>query len=135
VASVQADVWRDVLVGFEAVGYQFSGEKYILGNGWDINANAVYTGQNFDFGFADLTLGSPASPVASNFSFGYTMRGIPSANFSWNTGGRALPYTFTVNNGFQDFTTIDGSILVDVSTDVNILGFYDTRIQISNRGQ
>jgi hypothetical protein len=132
-SAVQAEVWRDVFIGLNLFDYQVNGQRNYLGKGWDINATAVYAGQEYDFGFAELTLGSPVAPTASNISVGYTTRGIPKAEFGWNTGGRALPYTLEFNNGFQDFTTIDGSVLVDVSTDVNVLGFYDTRIQISNR--
>jgi hypothetical protein len=134
IPAAQADIWRDVVVGMEAAGYQFSGNKNYLGKGWTIDANALYTGQKYNFGFADLTLGSNTNSVPSNFQVSYTTRGIPSANFTWNTGGEALPYTLRVNNGLQDFTTVNGSILVDVSTDINVLGFYDTRVQISNRG-
>lgn len=133
-AAVQAEVWRDVVRGMTLLDYQFDAEKNYLGKGWDLNATAVYAGQEFDFGFAELRLGSPNAPVASNISASYTLRGLPKAEFGWNTGGRALPYQLEFNNGFQDFTTVNGSILVDVSTDVNILGFYDTRIQIANRG-
>lgn len=132
-SAAQAEIWRDVFIGMSLFDYRVNGQRNFLGKGWDINAAAVYAGQEFDFGFAELTLGSPLSPTVSNISVGYTTRGIPKAEFSWNTGGRALPYTLEFNNGFQDFTTIDGSILVDVSTDINVLGFYDTRIQISNR--
>lgn len=132
--TVHAGPWGQVARGFEAFGYQFSGQRNILGDGWDVNLRTVYTGQNFNFGFGELTLGTPGVAVPSAISMGYTMRGIPSAKFSWNTGGVALPYTFKINTGIQDFTTINGSVLVDVSTDVNMLGFYDTRVQISNRG-
>jgi len=134
-AAVHAAPWREVAIGLNLFDYQINGERNLLGRGWDINATAVYSGQRYNFGFADLVLGSPASPTVSNISVGYTTRGIPRAEFNWSTGGRALPYTFRINNGIQDFTTINGSILVDVSTDINVLGFYDTRVQISNRGQ
>ena len=132
--TAQAGVWGDVARGFEAFGYQISGERNYLGNGWDVNLNTVYSGQNYNFGFAELTLGE-GTAVPSNISLGYSLRGIPSAQFSWNTGGVALPYTFKINNGIQDFSTLNGSVLIDVSTDINVLGFYDTKVQISNRAQ
>lgn len=132
--AVHAGAWGDVARGFEAFGYRFSGQRNILGDGWNVNLNTVYTGQNYNFGFAQLQLGTPGVAVPSNISMGYTLRGIPSANFSWNTGGVPLPYTFTINNGFQEYTTFNGNFFADVSMDVNILGFYDTRVQISNRG-
>lgn len=131
VTSAQAGVWGAVARGFEAFGYDFNGERNYLGNGWDINLNTYYSGQTYNFGFAELTLGE-GSVTPSNIQVGYTMRGIPSAHFSWDTGGQALPYTFKVNNGIQDFSA-SGSMLVDVSTDINVLGFYDTHVQISNR--
>ncbi len=133
-AVAQAGVWREVAFGLDQFGYQFSGQRNYLGNGWDINLNAVYTGQDYNFGFADLKLGSSATPTLSTIQAGYTLRGIPQASFSWSTNGNALPYTLKINNGIQDFTTINGSMLADVSTDINVLGFYDTRIDISNRG-
>lgn len=128
--AVQAEVWRDVVRGMNLFDYNFNGQRNYLGNGWDLSATAVYTGQQYDFGFAELSLGSGVS----RFDMGYTLRGIPKAEFSWTTGGAALPYTLSFNNGIQDFQTVSGSILIDVNTEVNVLGFYDTQIQISNRG-
>lgn len=133
-SAVQAEVWQDVFIGMRLFDYQLNAQRNYLGDGWDLTSTAVYAGQEYDFGFGELTLGSAGSPVASTFSAGFTRRGIPKAEFSWSTGGRPLPYSLTINNGIQDLTTINGSILVDVDTDVNILGFYDTRVQISNRG-
>lgn len=129
-ASVQAEVWRDVVRGMNLLDYNFDAERNYFGKGWDLSATAVYTGQQYDFGFAELSLGSGVS----RFDMGYTLRGIPKAEFSWTTGGTALPYTLSFNNGIQDFQTVSGSILIDVNTEVNMLGFYDTQIQISNRG-
>lgn len=133
--AAQAGVWGDVVRGLSLVDYRVNGQRNFLGDGWDINAGAVYQGQTYDFGFADLTLGA-TSPAASNIQLGYTLRGIPSADFSWTVGTPTAPlsYQFNINNGIQDFSTISGNILIDVSTDINVLGFYDTRIQISNRG-
>lgn len=131
-SAVQAGMWGDVAMGMSLVDYRFDGGPNLLGRGFDIETQAIYAGQQYNFGFADLVLGSPVAPTASNISMGYTTRGLPRAEFAWNTGGTALPYTLRINNGIQDITT-DGSILIDVRTEVNVLGFYDTRVRISNR--
>jgi len=132
---VQADLWKDVTRGFELFGYQISGERNLLGNGWTINANTVYSDRRFNLGFADLRLGTGGLPAPVNFSAGYTLRGIPSAQFTWNTGSPAQPlgYVLDLNSGLQD-TTFTGSILIDMATNINALGFYDLSLQVSNRG-
>ena len=134
-AVVQADLWRDVTRGFQLFGYQFSGERNLLGNGWTINASTTYSDRRFNLGFADLRLGTGGLAAPVNFSAGYTLRGIPSAEFSWNTGSPAQPlgYVLDLDYGFQD-TTFTGSILIDMATNINALGFYDLDLQVSNRG-
>lgn len=126
--AAQADIWMGLGRGLELFDYQFSGERNILGNGWTINASAFYNNRTFDFGLADVTLTGP-----SLISVGYTLRGIPSATFDFTSAGQSVSYNFNINTGLQDFNAT-GRILYNVSTDVNILGFYDTQIQLSNRG-
>ena len=58
----------------------------------------------------------------------------PAAHFSLNTGNQSLDYTFDVNTGFQDLTAT-GRSLINIDTNINILGFYDQTFQISNRGE
>lgn len=129
-ATVHANPWGEVARGFEAFGYQFNGQRNIFGDGWDINMTAVYPNQrDFNFGVADLKIG----PGISNIKMGYTLLGGPQAHFSWDTGGMALPYTFKINNGIQDYTAT-GNLAANVSTNINLLGFYDMQVQISNRG-
>lgn len=129
---VQANTWGKVARGFQLFDYQFSGERNYLGNGWTLNADVIYTGQTYNMGLATLQLGAD-SPARANMSMGYTLRGIPKASFDFSTSG-PLSYNFEIDTGLQDFRTVRGSILYDVHTDVNLLGFYDTHVQISNRG-
>ena len=126
--TAQAKLFGQVANGLALFDVRVFGEENPLGNGFDITAFANYNNRTFDFGLMDLTLtGSVVGTV------GYTLRGIPTANFSLNTGGAPLGYTFDFNAGVQDiFAT--GSVFVDIDSEINALGFYDQTFQISNRG-
>jgi hypothetical protein len=130
--TVLADMPNDLLTGLNLLDYRFNLKKNYLGKGWDFDANAFYGGQTYRFGFADLTLGD-ASPASVQISAGYTLRGLPSARFSMKTTN-PLSYTLKANYGVQDLTAT-GSVLIDADTTINALGFYDTTLQISNRGK
>lgn len=127
--AAQAELYRDVARGLSLFDFRFSGERNILGDGITVNADAFYNNRRFDFGFADLTLTG-----AIRGSAGFTKRGLPAFNFSLNSAGTPLSYTFNVNNGIQDLTAT-GSVLINMNTRINALGFYDQTLQISNRGQ
>ena len=123
----EAKLYQDVIRGFELFGYRFSGERNLLGDGWDVNAAAFYNNDTFNLGLGTMNL---TGSVLANA--GYTLRGIPTGHFSLTTGPNPLTYTFDVNTGFQD-TSIAGSVLINIDTDINVLGFYDQTFQISNR--
>jgi len=127
--AARADLQKNVLTGLNLFDYRFNLEKNILGDGWDFNATAPYGGQTYRMGFADLTL----SGATSNISAGYTLRGLPSARFSFVTTA-PVSYTLDANYGFQDFVA-QGSIFIDIETSINALGFYDQTFFISNRGE
>lgn len=126
----RAEFYRDVARAMSLFDYRFSGERNLLGDGFTVNANAFYNNRRFNFGFADLTLNG-----AVLLSADITKRGLPAFQFRANTGGGANPlsYEFNLNNGIQDLTAT-GSILVNMDTRINSLGFYDQTLQISNRG-
>ncbi len=124
----QAAMWENVRQGLRLFGYQVGLERSVVGDGWTANAVAVYNNRTFNAGWAEMTLNGVVRGSA-----GYRLRGIPSAQFSLTTGGQPLSYRFSVNNGVQDFDA-SGQILINIDTNINILGFYDTKIQISNRG-
>jgi len=124
----EAKLYQDVIRGFELFGYRFSGEQNLLGDGWDVNATAFYNNDTFNLGLGTMNLNGSVLANA-----GYTLRGIPAGHFSLTTGGNPLAYSFDVNTGFQD-TSIVGSALINIDTDINVLGFYDQTFQISNRG-
>lgn len=126
--SAEAKLYQNVIRGFELFGYRFSGQRNLLGDGWDLNAGAFYSNDTFNLGVGELTLNGSVLANA-----GYTMRGIPAGHFTLSTNNSPLSYTFDMNTGFQD-TVITGSVLINVDTDVNLFGFYDQTFQISNRG-
>lgn len=126
VESARAELYRDVARGLALLDFQFAGERNVLGDGITVNAGASYNNRTFDFGLAQLNLTGSVS-----MSAGFTRRGLPGANFSLNSSG--LSYDFIINNGIQDMTA-SGQAVVDVSANINALGFYDKVIQISNRG-
>lgn len=127
----RAELYKDVARGLALLDFQFSGERNVLGDGITINANAFYDGTNtgrFDFGVAELTLVGRISSSA-----GFTRRGIPGADFTLNTGGTPLNYAFRTTNGIADVAAT-GSVLINIDTEINALGFYNQTLQISNRG-
>ncbi len=125
----RAEFYQDVIRGFELFGYRFSLERNLLGDGWDATAIADYSGgRTFNLGVADVTLTGAVFATG-----GYTLRGIPRGHFTVTTAGAPLAYTYDFNLGLQD-TTFTGSVLINIDTDVNLLGFYDQTFQISNRG-
>jgi len=126
--AAHGGVFKEVSRGLSLFDVQLSGQKNLLGDGFTINANSVYNNRRFNFGLSDLTLNG-----ALRGSFGFTRRGLPDAEFTLDTGGAPLSYTYNVNTGVQDLTAT-GSILVNINTDVNALGFYDEKVTISNRG-
>ncbi len=127
-ATVQAGIWKDVALGLNLFDLNISGERNLLGDGWTINANAVYNNREFDMGCADLTLNG-----ILNASAGYTTRCCPEGKFSLNTGNTPLTYKFVIDTGAQNFYA-EGSVLINIDTSINMLGFYDQTLQISNRG-
>lgn len=127
-ATVQAGIWKDVALGLNLFDINISGERNLLGDGWTINANAVYNNREFDMGCADLTLNG-----ILNASAGYTTRCCPKGKFSLNTGNTPLSYEFRIDTGAQNFYA-EGSVLINIDTSINMLGFYDQTLQISNRG-
>ncbi|HSW44936.1 MAG TPA: hypothetical protein VLM89_05145 [Phycisphaerae bacterium] len=129
--AARADLTESLLIGLNLLDYNSQFTKNYLGKGWDFDSTAYYSGQTYRFGLADLTLGSGgATPVS--ISAGYTLRGLPSARFSMQTTN-PLAYTLNANYGMQDLVAT-GSILIDVDTNINALGFYDMAFHISNRG-
>ena len=129
ISAARADLQKNLLLGLNLFDYRFDLNRNLLGNGWDFTASAFYGGQTYRMGLADLTL----SGASSTLSAGYTLRGLPSARFSLVTNA-PLNYTLNANYGFQDFVA-EGSILIDIETNINALGFYDQVFQISNRGE
>ena len=128
VPAAHAGVFKDFAIGLSLFDVRLSGEHNLLGDGFTIRGDAFYNNRRFNFGLADLTLTG-----ALRGSAGYTMRGLPAAEFTLDTGGSPLSYTFNFNSGIQDLTAT-GSVLVNINTDINALGFYDQSVQISNRG-
>ncbi|HOB75012.1 MAG TPA: hypothetical protein PKG54_10840 [Phycisphaerae bacterium] len=127
-APAQAELYKDVARGLALLDFQFSGQRNVLGDGITVNANAFYNNRQFDFGVGELTLTGQVRASA-----GFTRRGIPGADFTLNTGSVPLNYTFRTTNGLADITAT-GSVLINIDTDINALGFYNQRLQISNRG-
>jgi hypothetical protein len=127
-SSTQAASYRGLAKGLSLFDFRFSGQHNLLGDGITVNANAFYSNREFDFGVADLTLNG-----SLNLQAGWTSRGIPAVNFKANSGGAPLSYVFNMNNGIQDLTAT-GSVLIDIDSHINALGFYDEKFEISNRG-
>lgn len=128
----QADVPGKILFGLNQLGYQSQITRNFLGDGYEFQSVAPYSGRTFHLGLADLSLGRN-SPATVQLTSGYTTRFLPEAHFSLTTLGAPLGYTFDFNNGIQDFVAT-GTVRFDITTRINALGFYDKTVQISNRG-
>jgi hypothetical protein len=126
-STAHADFFRRAGVGLSLFNYRFQFERNVFGNGWDVNYNAVYNNESYNFGVGELVLNGAVTGSA-----GYTLRGIPSANFNMTTAGQPLNYSFDVFNGVQE-VSLGGSIQINVNSRINALGFYDTVIDVSNR--
>lgn len=124
----QAERYREAALGLSLLDFQFSGQRNVLGDGITINTGTYYSGREFNFGVANLTLTGPVKA-----SVGFTRRGIPGADFSLSTSNQSLNYTLELRNGGQNLTA-KGSVLMDVDVHVNALGFYTETLQVSNTG-
>jgi len=128
-AAVQADFIKNLTVGLSLFDYQSNLQRNLLGDGWDYSTVASYNNREFDFGLAQLTL---TGDVFGDF--GFTRRGIPKADFVLNTGQTPLSYVYEDVNGLQNYRA-EGSVLINIDTTINALGFYNKTLHISNRGQ
>lgn len=131
--TARADILPTMVRGMELLGFQFSGEHNLLGKGLTItmaprNQFQQFFNQRYDFGIANLTLNGPLRN-----SVGYTMRLVPKVTYGLNTGGLPLEYEFNTGIG-AGYLTVEGSVLINVATEINALGFYDQTVYISNRG-
>jgi len=127
-AAAHAGVYKDVQRALALFDIRVSGEKNPLGDGATVEGNAFYNNTRFNFGLTDLTLNG-----ALHGSVGWTRRTLKDLEFTLDTGGAPLSYVFNINDGIQDLTAT-GSVLININTDINALGFYDRKVQISNRG-
>ena len=119
---------KGLLLLLEDFGYQFSGTRSFIRQGFSINASRNFTNSEFDYGMARLTLNGPLS-----FQFEAAKRFGPSAEFSVSTLNQPLSYNLDINTGFQDFTAV-GALLINSTAEINPLGFYDFGLFVSNRG-
>ena len=127
-----AGLYGEIGKGLALFDVQLTGERNLLGDGMTVNAAANYNNRKFDFGVADLTLTG-----AVRGSAGFTTRGLPAVNFQLSSGlansPSPLTYNFNLFNGIENVQS-SGSVLVNINTKVNALGFYQESVQISNRG-
>jgi hypothetical protein len=137
-----AGMREELLLGLNYYGVKVQQQYDPVMKGYVINVTGTdpttgqpfYNNTNFDFGFADLTLGYGPSGVGDTFNVRakYTKRVIPTVHLSMSTGNRPLDYRFKTHVGLEDVDVV-GSLLMNVDMRVNKYGFYEVSGQISNR--
>lgn len=126
--TASADMgWRDLLVGLRYVGFQFQGQRNPITGGLTLATSRQFNNSLIDFGTAELRL---TGPIIATMEV--APKGFPSMDITFGTAGQNLNYNLTINQGFENII-LDGSIYIDTALGLNALGFYDTRVNISNR--
>lgn len=116
---------------------QISGSQDLLRDNIRVNVTGDYRNPfNSTFGFV---LANMSLSGTMQMSTGPSLRGVPSSQFTFRTTNAATapqtPLAYTID--FPLGTTqidIDGNLLINISIEQDILGFYDATVQISNRG-
>jgi len=133
VASTLSDIANPRGGGMRSGSFVFSYEPFM--DGWRVDFQRTFGPDAYgrpnrlDFGPIDLTFNSGSLVWSGQFN----RRLLPAAEFTFSTP-TPIDYTLTVNTGFQD-ARVDGQILVDSAGHMNILGFYDYELTVSNRGE
>lgn len=128
-AAEAAAPWGAVVKGLALFDTQVGLQKNLLGDGWEATIVSPWNNKRFDFGLADLTLNGLVTT-----DLNYTRRIMPAVDFTSQTPQGPLAYTFNINDGIQDLTAT-GQMTINNKGSLNVLGFYDLEVNISNRGQ
>lgn len=121
-------IGQSLLLLLDDFGFQFSGSGSSVRQGFTVTMSRQFNNDEFDFGMVSLALNGPLT-----FQFEAAQRLGPSAEFAVSTFNQPLSYNFTINTGAQDFTAI-GAMLINSSSEINMFGFYDYNLFVSNRG-
>jgi len=127
-------------------GYAFDQFRFFGPDSFD-NPNTIDLGTfKLQLG-RDPTVNQSTNPVGIHNRIGYTTTLIPEMTFSSKTGQRQfdvfsgqtaftlapLHYNMSLDAGVQNFNW-DGNMLIDSNGKVNILGFYDIALRVTNVG-
>lgn len=129
VGSATAEVWGDVLYGLDYAGFQFTGQRNPLSDGMNIAVARNFQNTRLDFGYNELAL---TGPVAASVTVGN--RGMRTMDFTVTLGTSASPlyYAFDSDVGSTG-VQIAGSTVMTIDGSINQFGWYDLRLQGSNR--
>lgn len=122
------DFWRRLARGLNFFGWDIQANQHLLRDGWQLNSARVFNAQTFDMGTHDLYLNGPVvvqTAIAKRF--------IPTLDIRANTQGQNLRAIYSMNTGIQD-AFIDNTINATLNFNINLLGFYDLNLELSNRG-
>lgn len=126
--SAWAIPWARIAVTLNDFDTGLSVRRNAISQGYDVTLSNSYNERRFDFGLSDLTL-TGASTTQINLS----KRLLPSIDLRSSTQGAPMAYDFNINTGLQDINAT-GRVSWDNKASINALGFYDLKIDISNRG-
>ncbi|MCH7813225.1 MAG: hypothetical protein IID40_04300 [Planctomycetes bacterium] len=128
-SAARASVFGDVMQGLNFAGFTGSGQSNPLSGGYDGQLGRNFQNTPLDFGPLDLTLTGPV-----NFQYSINNRLYRSLDFSLNIGtpGNPLVYSYLADVGPQQ-VRVDGSTVLGVDGTINQFGWYDMRLQFSNR--
>ncbi len=114
--------------GFYVVSYEPLMDGWRVDWGRSFGPDAIGRPNSLDFGPVDLTFNSGSLRWSAQFN----RRLLPGADFDLFTPA-PLDYTLTLNTGFQN-ATVEGQIDIASAGHINMLGFYDFELDVSNRG-
>ncbi|MCP4245550.1 MAG: hypothetical protein GY778_00735 [bacterium] len=128
-SAARAGVFDDVMLGLNFAGFTGSGQSNPLSGGYDGAVGRNFQNTPLDFGPLDMTLTGPVT-----FQYSTNDRLYRSLDFSLNAGtpGNPLVYSYIADTGPQQ-VRVDGSTVLGVDGSINQFGWYDMRLQFSNR--
>lgn len=125
--QARAGVYRNVGWWLWLTGWDVVGVPNPLSGGAEVRISNDFNGQTLDFGATELTLDGPISLM---FETGGRL--LPVMDFSLSTLGQPVQYVLESSTGAQDVIA-QGTFLMDATGTINTFGFYNLRLQLSNR--
>jgi hypothetical protein len=123
------EVFRDALNAIDFLGFNVTGQRNPISQGYTVSANRNFQNTPIDFGAIDLVLNGPVSGT-----FTTSERFLHTMDFSLNVGSAANPFQYSyVADVGSNRVQVVGSAVMGVNGSINQFGWYDMRVQMSSR--